>query len=226
MIRYVRAIRTQLVIVGVIGTLAVLHRMGLIPTPVELEGSLASIVRRQLLFLAPIALAENLVGFNVYFPGSIAILLGMASTGGHPSLALLAWIAIVLPGVVGQQLSYWLGRTGFARASGPSPTKHLGVALEWGLYAGTMWHPQVASLTSAAAGAEGLSYRHYLSRFLPVFLLWQVFWGALMYSVGASVAKGFGWMLWLFLVYLAAWTILDLHRARSLSSSEQQSVSH
>jgi membrane protein DedA with SNARE-associated domain len=120
-------IRVQLLMLATISLLVVLGNLGLIPSPIDIAAYISDAFDRfGLPAIAMCSFLENIVGFNVYFPGSIVILSGMAWTAGNPLLALKVYLAIVAPAMLAQHVNYLAGRatadTARARASEATAT--------------------------------------------------------------------------------------------------------
>ena len=129
-----------------------------------------------------ISVAENVIGINTYFPGSVAILLSMASTSNRPDLAIRVWSVITAGALVGQVASFLIGRTVVrfreeARGSPPGLK----------VFMLTFWHPQFAAITSATSGASNAGVWLFVSRCVPCLVCWNLFWGAAMYFGGNFV---------------------------------------
>lgn len=175
-------------------------RTGILPAPSDILNAI-----RQLLetggawAIAAVSLVENIIGVNTYFPGSIVILSSMAATAGDVSLALKTWFAISIGAILGQCLSWRIGRT-----------MRTGVTLQapslWA-YVIAFWHPQVGAIVSLRAGQAQCSIGAHLRLLIPVLIAWNVFWGIAMYNLGATffvstegeivfVAILIGWCLW------------------------------
>lgn len=169
-------LRAQLFILGVILVLVVLGRLEVIPSPSAIETMMRRLVSKGYLALVVIAAVENVGGLNAYFPGSVAILAGMAATKGDPSLAVRAFLAIACGSSVAHGINFALGR----RFRGTIASAVPGSRVYWL----SCWHPHFASVAAIAAGQSGVSVRDFVSRFGPAFLCWNVFWGVVMYSFG------------------------------------------
>jgi len=190
-------LRAQLFVLGVILGLVVLGRLDVIPSPSAIEIAIRKLVSKGYLALVGIAAIENIGGVNAYFPGSIAILAGMAATKGDPSLAMRVFLAIVCGSSVAHAINFGLGRRLRDRSGIASSVP--GSKVYWL----SCWHPHFASVAAIAAGQAGVSVRDFVSRFGPAFLCWNVFWGVAMYFLGLPdfgestvVAVGLVVVLW------------------------------
>lgn len=157
--------------------------------------------------VAPISFVENLVGLNVYFPGSIAILTAMALSAGDPHKALATFVAITVPAFLAHQVNFVLGKRLRGREVG-NTGRYKTVFGRNALFAGSLWHPHFAALACIDAGSQGLSYGLFLSAFAPWFAVWNIVWALVMYNFGLLLtrdSKGNP----LILGFLALWLLWD-----------------
>jgi membrane protein DedA with SNARE-associated domain len=202
---YLRALKPQLVTIGIVLILQILSLLSIIPTPNQILLSINNLLATHGIPLIIIAsFIESLAVLGAYFPGSIAILSVMAMTAGNPARAILTYFAIILPAAAANILSYFIGyfnRDKGSLASARSNKK----LLAW--YAATYWHPKLASVTAMASGGEGVKFSRYLSYCLPISIIWSVFWALVLYKVGSVIANPsfftpifycylIGWLLW------------------------------
>ena len=152
----------------------------------------------QVTLVAPFSFLENIAGFNIYFPGSVVILVAMGLTHGDPWKGLGTFFLIVVPSTLAHILNYCVGRFVKRRENGSARGSSLGFAL-----AG--WHPHLMGLVSVGAGADGWDFGTFLRRFLPWHFAWNTFWGVVMYTAGGSVIREAG-LSWFFVLYLVIWT--------------------
>jgi membrane protein DedA with SNARE-associated domain len=203
---YLSAALLPFLLLCAVVVIEVLALADLIPSQGHLIGVIGKWLAYQGTFaIVGISLAENIVGFGVYFPGSLAILTAMATTSGNPSQASFVWLAITMGAMSGQLINFGLGRRVSGRGGIPVSKKIS--AREFWL---TFWHPQFASVTSLRAGQSGIDIYLYLRMMIPSLLLWNVFWGTVMYSWGNLLGDGEGWTL-LFIAYLLSWIAYELY---------------
>lgn len=154
--------------------------------------------------IAAIAFLENVVAFNIYFPGSIVILAGMGMTQGNPRQAFLTFLAITIPSQLAHVLNFAIGkfRSG-DRAAANVTFVELILAF---------WHPQTASIASLRCGDAGWPARQFFWRLPVAAFSWHTFWAVAMYFAGAA-GGSLRWLVWLFYGYLLLWVIQGLSRA-------------
>jgi membrane protein DedA with SNARE-associated domain len=162
------------------------------------------------LAVAPISFLENLIGLNAYFPGSVVILGAMALTSGQPQLAACTFLAIFAPSFAAHQVNFLIGRHFRTNSAVYADAGRYKTSIEINLlFASTLWHPHFAALTSIDSGAQGMSYRRFLSFFTAWFLLWNLFWGVTMYAFGLLLPReSLG--LPIIVGFLVVWTLWDL----------------
>lgn len=202
----------------------VLGQLGWIPSLAESTAWLGGFLERYgVVVVLPLAILENLIVLNVYFPGSIVILTAMALTAGDPRRALVMFVCIVIGSTVGQNANYWMGRYGGSR--GPAIAERQASRADpgadgsdrrtsrrwWLVFFGTFWHPHSASLTSILAGSEGLRYKQFLIYLLSTGLAWSVFWGFTMYHFG-GILEARSNLLPAVYIYVVVWILYNLRR--------------
>lgn len=198
-------LRAQITIIGVLLALNILAAVGILPSPDELASDLANLLKNKgLPLIAVVSFIENLAGIGVYFPGSVVIAAAMALTAGNVGKALLVYFAIVIPAMAANIISYFIGKV--TRKESIVPSKSIAL---W--YAATYWHPQLAGVTAAASGAEGIPFWTYVKFFLPISISWTIFWALLLYFAGKAVDTS-SLLLQLFYIYIAAWILWDIRK--------------
>lgn len=186
--------------------------LGVLPSTANLLERVAVLARSaDPVVVSGLSLLESVAGLNVYFPGSVAILVVMASTAGQPLRGFITFAAIVIGSFVGQNVNYFVGRWS-------APTFRTRVGRTADIVGGllTYWHPQLGSVFSVQRGAEQLSYGAFVVVLVSSWLPWNLFWGVLMYSVGGIPASGEEWELVL-IVYSVGWLVIELSRSVRLS---------
>ncbi len=135
---------------------------------------------------------ETLLFIGLYFPGSVIIFLSVALAPN--SFAAFTTVLVVSLGMFCAHITnYTLGKYGWYR-----------VFLKLGMKNGiknaelkmakndvryifyTYWNPGLASFTSTAAGILQMPYVRFLVLMVSAILLWNTFWGVLVFSLGES----------------------------------------
>lgn len=200
-----RYARPQLIILGAIGTLHFIAHLGAIPSPAGLNHFLQIAFKEYgVPLVAACSFLENLAIANGYFPGAFTILAGMASTSGDPARALIMYLAIFVPAVIANLLSYWIGR--LAEGNNPDANKE---GSRWRFWL-TYWHPQLASITAFEIGSDhSVGFSRFAMRAALPCLAWSIFWATCIYWTG-TVADVGGYFWSGFILYLVVWTALRI----------------
>lgn len=160
------------------------------------------------------SLLEALLFIGFYFPGSVIIFLSVASSP-NPLQAVKAVVSVSVGMLAGYSLNYVLGKYGWYRVflklgmrSGieNARTKMEKNDIRYVFY--TYWNPGLASFTSTAAGILQLPYRRFLVLMLLAIMVWNTFWGVLVYSLGESALALLNFAL--VLKIIALWIVFEL----------------
>jgi len=160
------------------------------------------------------SLLEALLFVGFYFPGSVIIFLAVASSP-NPISAIKAVLAVSLGMLLGYSLNYMLGKYGwykvFLKLGMRGGIENARVKMErndirYVFY--TYWNPGLASFTSTAAGILQLPYTRFLLLIVAAILVWNTFWGVLVYSVGESALMLLNFSL--VLKIIAVWIVFEV----------------
>jgi membrane protein DedA with SNARE-associated domain len=212
-----RTIRTQLFLLCFISGLAVASNYGILPPSSELLGYVRGLFTKYgLPAIAVCSLIENIVGLNLYFPGSVVILSGMALTSGHPAFALKTWVVIFCFAEIAHYMNFFFGRVTSgkdSRSSDHQPEDKLGMKQRGMLvlFIGSYWHPHSAAVTSLECGVNGVKLCTFSTYLALALGLWYGFWGVLMYNIGRSIPERVN-LLPLFIGYIVVWIFWDVIR--------------
>jgi membrane protein DedA with SNARE-associated domain len=200
---YIGVIRNQLIIIGFVIVFKFAVYIGLIPDEAYFLNVISSLfIEYGIIAVIIASFIENIIGVGTYFPGSIVILTSMALTGGNIHLAVLTFLAIVLPSTIAHIMNYLIGR----KISKYTEIK--GKKLFWFLFT-TLWHPHFAAVSTFTLGSQKLNFRKFLYYFIPIHLFWNIFWGVMMFKLGETGREDFS-IFNLFYGYLVCWIIYDL----------------
>jgi hypothetical protein len=209
-----RSLAPQLGVVLVGITVSLLAAVGIIPSiPVLTSQVSRFLIEGSLGVVMLFSFLENLPAINAYFPGSIVLLVRMTSTYGNPQLALAVYLAILIPAMLANFLTFLLGSFWPQATAGPKehgaayhPSKKLTL---W--YFLTYWHPHLAAMTALIAGSKGVPLITHLKSFLPVSVFWSIVWGLLLYHIGSAfdVKSQLGS---LFYIYFGIWIAWDIRK--------------
>jgi len=209
-----KTIRFQLIILAALLILFLLSAYGLIMDPESLTVSLRSyFVKYGIPIVIVVSFIENIIGVNIYFPGSITILTAMSLTAGNPSKAIQTWLAIVIPSTFSQIVDYSIGRQIAIKLPIRNKSETIKAKKRSNLSKGLLflgyWHPHFAALTSAACGKSQMPFARFLGILIVSSLFWNIFWGITMYYYGAFTTES-STLFILFFLYILCWMGWDV----------------
>lgn len=161
------------------------------------------------------AIVEGIIMVGWYFPGSSVIFLGVIFAGGDIA-KIIAVISAVTAGLfISYVINFLLGKYGWykllVRFGVSEPLQKAGQRVEkYGLNAafGTFWHPNLAALTSTAAGILQVSIKKFLLYALLATIVWNIFWGTLVSYLGEKAMTLVG--VRFVLAFVGLWVIFNL----------------
>lgn len=224
--KILKAIAPQLLLLAALGVIGIFAELELIPSLPEINSRVIGyIAQGGFGVVALFSFLENLPGINAYFPGSVVLVARMGTTHGDPGLAVSTYLAILIPAMIANTLTFLLGTrfvnrsVTYSQAQSTPTTTRLKSSL-WLWYFTTYWHPHLAALTALAAGAKGVGFSRHLATFLPISLLWSVIWAVLLYNLGAfvDVSTQLTSLVFVYLVLWIAWDLRGLYREEHVDS--------
>jgi len=183
--------------------LGVLDRLHVIPGGAELALALGRWLNRYgYWMLALVSMIENIIVINIYFPGSVAILVAMGAASSDVAKAWITWSAIVMGCLAGQHIDYVLGRR--ARPVNVAASRlTIRVVLR---SVGSYWHPHFAAVHSFAMGSDGFTYQAFLLVVLTIAVGWYIVWGVVS-GVVVRTAGSEAWGKWAIVAVLVVWAV-------------------
>ena len=165
------------------------------------------------IFISSILEGVLLVGW--YYPGSLVIFLGVIFAG-HDAVRVTEVISVVTAGFfIAYALNFSLGKYGWDRGL---LVLGLREALEraqrrlanYGLRVIflTYWHPNLAGLTSTAAGILHIPFKKFFFYSCISAILWNIFWGSLVYFLGEQALTLIGFRF--VLIILGIWILVRI----------------
>ncbi len=145
------------------------------------------------------ALIEGFLLLGQYFPGGFIIFLGVISAGKNIEQA--AWVVFIVSVAffIAYTLNYLLGKYGWYKllikfGLGQSLEKSKAKLIKQGMNAVffSYWEPNLASITATAAGVLQIPLKKFSLYSAAGIIIWNVFWGFLIYSLGESALKIIG----------------------------------
>lgn len=175
------------------------------------------------------SLIEGTVLVGWYYPGSLVIFLGVILAGKDISKVAAAVGVITMGLFFAYVINFLLGKYGWYRlllkfglreALGDvraRVTKH-------GLLAIFMsyWQPNLAALVATSAGILNFSFSKFLVYSLVAAILWNIFWGTLVYFVGESALSLVG--VRFVLLAICVWIVYRIWNGRKNSIANDVSI--
>jgi membrane protein DedA with SNARE-associated domain len=153
------------------------------------------------------ALIEGFLLLGQYFPGGFIIFLGVISAGKDFERATLVVSVVCLSFFIAYSLNYIVGRYGWYNVFEKfglkdSLEKSKDKLVKQGLNAifFSYWEPNFASIVATAAGVLKVPFKQFTLYSVIGIILWNIFWGTLVYSLGEAALQitGMKWVLIIF----------------------------
>lgn len=138
------------------------------------------------------SILETLLFVGLYFPGSVIIFLSVALSP-DPVHAVTAVAAVSVGMLIGYTSSYIIGKYGWytvflklgMRTSIENAKKKMERNdIRYIFY--TFWNPGLGSIAATAAGILSTNFKRFLLLMVLAIVVWNTFWGVLVYSLGES----------------------------------------
>lgn len=165
------------------------------------------------------AIIEGVLLAGWYFPGSFVIVLGVF-LAGDDYVQLVEVFAVTTAGLLlAYVFNYFVGKYGWYKLlSALGFREALEKAQQQLTYYGpravflTFWHPNLAALTSTAAGILHMPFRTYILHAIAATVLWDTFWTIVGYLLGEAALTVIGpqfvvafIVLWVVAILLQNW---------------------
>jgi membrane-associated protein len=158
------------------------------------------------------AFAEGLFFLGWYYPGSLVIFLGVIFAGRDLEKVIMA-VSCVIIGLLAAYIgNFFIGRYGWYRLflkfglrDALAKSEKRLARYGWRAIFMTYWQPNIASLTATAAGTLQLPWKRFFLPSLAAAILWNIFWGVLVYTWGEAALSIIG--LKFVLIFLTAWIL-------------------
>ncbi|MES2223966.1 MAG: VTT domain-containing protein [Patescibacteria group bacterium] len=161
------------------------------------------------------ALIEGFFIIGQYFPGGFIIFLGVISSVGDIPRAVAVVSVTSLAFFIAYTLNYFVGKYGWYKVLlkfgfGHSLLTAKGKLEKQGLNAVifSYWEPNLASIIATAAGTLNISLRKFSAYSLFGIVIWNIFWGVLVYTLGDNALKIIG--IKYVLVIFGVWILILL----------------
>jgi membrane-associated protein len=200
---------------SVVGTLALLWNVLDLPAETEMVTIVSSWLGMYGLYLVLIgSFIEALLFIGIYFPGSIVIFLSVALAPDSTS-AMVTVLCISLGMFFGYLTNYLMGKYGWYKlflklgmknGINRAQMKMQTNDIRYVFY--TYWNPGLAAFTATAAGILKMSGKRFVVLSISGILLWNTFWGVLVYSLGESALVLLNFSI--VLKIAAVWIVFEL----------------
>ena len=201
-----------------------LRYTGAIASPAEIVAIIEEWYVRYGLWVVLIsAFIEGLFPLNLYYPGSTAILLGVAFAVKNGFSVPLYVITIIIGFYVAYTINYFVGRHGIykllLRFGYGDALKETEVSLrEKGprIMLSAFFHPNLAAIVTTGAGVIKMPFAQFALWTLISLVIWDTVWGIIAYFTGEYVIKLFSsWLVIPFMVFWLALVYVFLPRGKS-----------
>jgi len=154
------------------------------------------------------ALIEGFLLLGQYFPGGFIIFLGVISAGKDIPRVIQVVTVVSLAFFISYTLNYWVGKYGwynllikFGLKTALESAKEKLAKQGLNAVIFSYWEPNLASLTATAAGILRVHLKQFLIYSTIGIIIWNTFWGTLVFSLGDSALKliGFKYVIIIFL---------------------------
>lgn len=161
------------------------------------------------------AIIEGLLFAGWYYPGSLVIFLGVVFVGKDVPRTVEVVAVVTLGLLIAYGTDFLLGKYGWYRvllAFGiKEPLENAQRRLTQHGLSGiflSYWQPNLAALTATAAGVLHVPYRTFFVQSLIAVIVWDIFWGTLVYLLGETALSLIG-LQFVFIV-LGLWIVFRL----------------
>lgn len=160
------------------------------------------------------SMLESLLFIGLYFPGSVIIFLSVALSP-DPLHAVKAVVAVSIGMLIGYTLNYTFGKYGwykvFLKLGMRDSIENARAKMErndirYIFY--TYWNPGLGSFTATAAGILRTNFKRFLLLMVLAIVVWNTFWGVLVYSLGESALALLDFTL--VLKIIVVWIIFEI----------------
>ena len=170
------------------------------------------------LFVVVSALIEGLLVINLYFPGSLVILIGVTAFREQPAMVVLLVAMVAVAFFLATVINYCIGYFGLhALIRRLKVAAQIEKVSQWYQRFGrwfvpiSFFHPNLSAFVSVACGRDRVSPYQFFSVAFVSITLWNAFWGFLTYRFGALFKEAAA-NPWLILAGLCLWAAAKLIR--------------
>ena len=209
-----------LMVLGVLMAFYIAWRLfGLPPKEELLEIARIYFDRYGLWILLASSIVEGLVLVGWYYPGSLVIFLGVILAGDDLEKIAAAVLTISLGLFISYIANFFLGKHGWYRLllkfglkdaldDAKDRVKQYGLAAIFMSY----WQPNLAALVATSAGILDFSFKKFVIYSALAVLVWNTFWGTLVYVIGEKALDLVGLRFVLLVVF--AWIVYRMWNSK------------
>lgn len=165
------------------------------------------------------AILESILMMGWYYPGSLVIVLGAVLAGDDLVQLSFVWLLTTLGFIMSYVLNFYVGKHGWYRLISAlgfreALEKAKSQLVTYGPRAIflTYWHPNLAALTSTAAGILSIPFRTFILYSIAATIPWNIAWTTLAYFLGERAIDAIGPKF--VLAFIAMWVLVILVRKR------------
>ncbi len=184
-----------------------------LPTDDQMKTSITNYFAVYGLFIVFIgAFLEGVLLVGQYFPGGFIIFFGVISAAGNVLRAGEVVGIVCIAFFIAYYLNYLMGKYGwykllvrFGLEKAIEDAKAKLIKHELNAILSTYWEPNLSSITATAAGVLQIPRRRFLAHSIIGILIWETFWGTLVFSLGPRAFDLFGikFVLFVFMMWTA-----------------------
>jgi len=169
------------------------------------------------------AIIEGILLVGQYFPGGFVIFLGVITAAGDVLRATKVVLIVSLAFIMAYNINYMMGKYGFyklfvkfglRKSLDDAQTKLNKHGLKVVLF--SYWDTSLASITATGAGILKLSFLKFQIYSLIGILIWNTFWGILVFQLGEEALKltGLKYITIIILIWIAVIIVAEIIRKR------------
>jgi len=158
------------------------------------------------------ALIEGFMLLGQYFPGGTIIFLGVISAGKNIPKAMEVVIVVSVAFIIAYTLNYLVGKYGWykllvkfglSKSLEESKQKLEKQGLNAIIF--SYWEPNLASIIATSAGILKISIRRFQVYSIIGVVIWNIFWGTLVFSLGNAALEimGLKYILVIFVIWVS-----------------------
>ncbi|MBI2632472.1 VTT domain-containing protein [Candidatus Pacearchaeota archaeon] len=220
-----RLLTIPLILIGVYLSMVLIWKLFSFPPSEELVIIVTDFFNKYGLWIVFVsALIEGFLLLGLYFPGGFVIFLGVISSAGNFLRAVEVVSVVSIAFFISYILNYVIGKYGwyklFLKFGLKKSLDNAQTRLnKYGLRAiiFSYWEPNLASITATAAGVLKLSIKKFVIYSLIGIVVWNTFWGFLVFKLGEEALKltGLKYIAIIFFIWIIIILIVNFIKEKS-----------